>query len=80
MDVEDGIVKNQFVGGCNGNTKGIAALVEGMPSMRGGQVWRASMRKPSYLMSGISWQRHLKAAEEQGTLFLRAIRKSGDKV
>ena len=32
MDVEDGIVKKvQFVGGCNGNTKGIAALVEGMP-------------------------------------------------
>ena len=30
MDVEDGIVKKvQFVGGCNGNTKGIAALCEG---------------------------------------------------
>ncbi len=31
FDVEEGIVKNvQFVGGCNGNLKGIAALVEGM--------------------------------------------------
>ena len=31
FDVEDGKVKNvQFVGGCNGNLKGIAALVEGM--------------------------------------------------
>ena len=31
FDVEDNKVKNvQFVGGCNGNLKGIAALVEGM--------------------------------------------------
>ena len=31
MDVEDGIVKKvQFVGGCNGNTQGVASLVEGM--------------------------------------------------
>ncbi|MBR4290371.1 MAG: TIGR03905 family TSCPD domain-containing protein [Oscillospiraceae bacterium] len=31
FDVENGVVKNvQFVGGCNGNLKGIAALVEGM--------------------------------------------------
>ena len=31
FDVEEGKVKNvQFVGGCNGNLKGIAALVEGM--------------------------------------------------
>ena len=32
FEVEDGLVKNvQFIGGCNGNLKGIAALVEGMP-------------------------------------------------
>ena len=32
FETEDGIVKNvQFIGGCNGNLKGIAALVEGMP-------------------------------------------------
>jgi uncharacterized protein (TIGR03905 family) len=31
IDVEDGIVKSvRFDGGCNGNTKGISALVEGM--------------------------------------------------
>ena len=31
FDVEGGKVKNvQFIGGCNGNLKGIAALVEGM--------------------------------------------------
>ena len=31
FEVEEGKVKNvQFVGGCNGNLKGIAALVEGM--------------------------------------------------
>ena len=32
FDVEDGKVHNvQFIGGCNGNLKGIGALVEGMP-------------------------------------------------
>lgn len=32
IKVEDGIVKSvRFDGGCNGNTKGISALVEGMP-------------------------------------------------
>ena len=66
MDVEDGIVKKvQFVGGCNGNTKGIAALVEGMPVDE--VVKRLEgipVRKPSYLMSGSAvkgtekWQRN----------------------
>ena len=32
FDVEDGKVMNvKFMGGCNGNLKGIGALVEGMP-------------------------------------------------
>ena len=31
FEIEEGKVKNvQFIGGCNGNLKGIAALVEGM--------------------------------------------------
>ncbi len=31
FDIEDGKVKNvSFLGGCNGNLKGIGALVEGM--------------------------------------------------
>lgn len=32
LDVEDGIVKSvRFIGGCSGNTQGVAKLVEGMP-------------------------------------------------
>ena len=31
LEVEDGILKEvQFIGGCNGNLKGISALVKGM--------------------------------------------------
>lgn len=31
FDIDDGIVKNvQFIGGCHGNTQGVAKLVEGM--------------------------------------------------
>lgn len=31
FEIEDGILKNvEFVGGCNGNLKGIGSLVEGM--------------------------------------------------
>ena len=31
FDLEDGIIKNvSFVGGCNGNLKGICSLVEGV--------------------------------------------------
>ena len=31
IEVKDGIIENvQFVGGCNGNLEGIAALVKGM--------------------------------------------------
>ncbi len=31
FDIEDGIIKNvEFIGGCNGNTQGVARLVEGM--------------------------------------------------
>ena len=33
VDVEDGIVKSvQFVGGCNGNTQGVAKLAVGRPA------------------------------------------------
>ena len=33
LTVENGVVQAvQFVGGCNGNTQGIAALAEGMPA------------------------------------------------
>ncbi len=33
VNIEDGIVKDvEFVGGCNGNLKGICALVKGQPA------------------------------------------------
>ena len=33
FDLEDGIVKNvTFIGGCKGNTQGVAKLAEGMPA------------------------------------------------
>lgn len=33
FELEDGLVKNvRFLGGCNGNTQGVAKLVEGMPA------------------------------------------------
>ncbi|MCD7773726.1 MAG: TIGR03905 family TSCPD domain-containing protein [Ruminococcus sp.] len=32
VEIEDGIVKNvQFVGGCHGNTQGVAILAKGRP-------------------------------------------------
>ena len=32
VEVEDGIVQSvRFIGGCSGNTQGVAALVKGMP-------------------------------------------------
>lgn len=31
VEVKDGVIESvQFIGGCNGNTKGISALVKGM--------------------------------------------------
>ena len=31
IDVEDGVITDcEYLGGCNGNTKGVAALVKGM--------------------------------------------------
>ena len=67
MDVEDCIVKKvQFVGGCNGNTKGIAALVEGMPvdevvkRLEGIQCGSRPTSCPDQLAKALK-----KAAEEQ---------------
>ena len=51
FDVVDGKVRNvQFIGGCNGNLKGIAALVEGMAAdevIARVQGVACGMRKPS---------------------------------
>ena len=36
LDVEDGVVNDvEFIGGCNGNLKGIATLVKGMKTQDG---------------------------------------------
>ena len=33
LEIEDNIIKNiEFIGGCSGNTQGVAKLVEGMPA------------------------------------------------
>ena len=33
VEVEDGIIKDvQFIGGCNGNTQGVATLAKGRPA------------------------------------------------
>ncbi len=33
IELEDGVIQScRFVGGCNGNTKGICSLVQGMPA------------------------------------------------
>ena len=31
FEVEDGILKDTFIGGCQGNTQGVAALAKGLP-------------------------------------------------
>lgn len=32
LDIEDNIIKDcEFIGGCNGNTKGICSLIKGLP-------------------------------------------------
>lgn len=44
FEIEDGILKNvQFYGGCNGNTQGISALVNGMKIEKCYSVWKASV-------------------------------------
>ena len=49
FEIEDGKLKNvQFLGGCNGNLKGIGSLVEGMPS----NIAKPSMR---YSTTGSCW-------------------------
>ncbi len=41
VDVEDGIVKSvQFVGGCSGNTQGVAKLATGRPAEEGIELLR----------------------------------------
>lgn len=51
FEVEDGILKGvHFTGGCNGNLKGISALVEGMKIDEVILVWKVSVVAGSRLL------------------------------
>ena len=50
FEVENGIITNcQFIGGCDGNTKGVAALVVGRPV---DDVFRYRLQRPWHILSG----------------------------
>ena len=69
FEVEDGKVHNvQFVGGCNGNTQGVARLVEGMDvneaisrmtqrtiMVRDGRVQSSSVNDAPVRAEDLSW-------------------------
>lgn len=47
FDIEDGVVKNiSFLGGCDGNHKGLAALAEGMTPEEAAKDCAASLAVP----------------------------------
>ena len=53
IELKDGVIDSvNFTGGCNGNLKGIGALVKGMPDVR------ASNAVSSLLPAPTSWQEH----------------------
>lgn len=59
IDAEDGVVnKVQFIGGCSGNTQGIAALVEGMPIDEVVKRLETSSAAAVRPHVRINWQRH----------------------
>ena len=46
FDIEEGVVKNiNFMGGCDGNHKGLAALAEGMPPEEAAKLAAAEAEK-----------------------------------
>ena len=53
FDIEDGVVKNiSFLGGCDGNHKGLAALAEGMtPEEAAKKTARHHLRSQRYQLS-----------------------------
>ena len=54
FDLEDGIVKNvNFEGGCNGNLKGISALVEGRPAEEVIKTESSYQRVGAFLCRGL---------------------------
>ncbi len=71
FEIEDGIVKNvQFYGGCNGNTQGIATLVEGMSSPN----WKASAADSKAPLAQTNWLKPLrKFAVDSLQLTVRSV-------
>ena len=59
FDVVDNKLTNvRFLGGCSGNTQGVARLVEGMDVMRRSAVWKAFSAAPVLPHVLTSWHRH----------------------
>lgn len=54
----DTIKHVNFIGGCSGNTQGVARLVEGMKVKMPSPNWKASTVVQDQLPARISWQRH----------------------
>ena len=58
FDLKDGKVYNvRFTGGCNGNLKGIGALVEGQMHRMSSTVWRELPVVSNPLHVRTSWQK-----------------------
>lgn len=75
---EDNKLHNvQFVGGCNGNTKGIASLVEGMDADEVIKRLKAQTATDAELHVRISWQEHwrLQSSKDREDTFPSAVHK-----
>ena len=58
FEVKDGKVTGvRFVGGCSGNTQGVARLVEGMDVHEASPAWKASNAASNPPPVRISWQK-----------------------
>jgi len=72
FDLEDGVVRNvQIIGGCNGNSQGIANLVEGMDvdevirRTRGIRCGRKETSCPDQLSKALTAAKEKQAAEKK---------------
>ena len=59
FNVENNIITHvEFVGGCSGNTQGVARLIRVWMWMRRSAAWTASTAAPGLLPARISWPGH----------------------
>lgn len=66
FDINDGIVSNvRFTGGCNGNLKAIAKLVDGMPAEKIEQVLSGNTCGPRATSCADQLAKAVKAASEE---------------